>query len=367
MEKFKIERRIRRARCLVAFWESGELVLQNYLTNKQTVIAPPMARLLHELDDYLCEVSVIERFGNIPHAKDLVYRLLAQDVLVIEGSSLDRKEQLLDETWKWGHEARFFHYSTQHVCYEADLDVQRENLVQLARHVRPPPPFKDYGRSDVELPGSFDERAGGLWDVLRNRRTRRSYARQAISLQDFSTLLLWTWGYTHLIIDPQVGQYVLKTSPSGGARHPTEVYPVVLRVDGIEPSIYHYSVRCHALERIRKGFFEDLVVRLCAHQEWVRDAAAVFFMTAVVGRNMWKYDHARAYRVLQLETGHLGQTFHLVCTNLGLAPFTMAATLDGEIERELCLDGVSETPTYTAVVGIPAERLEGKSPPTAPL
>ncbi len=367
MEKPKIERRIRRARCLVAFWEGGELVLQNYLTNKQTVIAPPMAQLIHELDDYLGEASAVERFGSIPHAKDLVDRLLAQDVLVIEGSSLDRKERLLDERWKWGHEARFFHYSTQHVCYEADLEVQRRNLVRLACQVSPPSPFKDYGRSDVELPGSFDDRAGELWDALRTRRTRRSYTRQAISLQDFSTLLLWTWGRTHLITDPKVGQYVLKTSPSGGARHPTEVYPVVLRVDGVEPGIYHYSVRRHGLELIRMGCFEDLVVRLCAHQEWVRDAAAIFFMTAVVGRSMWKYDNARAYRVLQLETGHLGQTFHLVCTNLGLAPFTMAATLDGEIERELVLDGVSEIPTYTAVVGVPAERLEGRSPPTDPL
>jgi len=78
-------------------------------------------------------------------------------------------------------------------------------------------------------------------------------------------------------------------------------------------------------------------------------------MTAAVSRNMWKYDHARAYRVLLLETGHLGQTFHLVCTKLGLAPFTTAATLDPEIERELSLDGVSETPTYTAAVGIPAK------------
>jgi SagB-type dehydrogenase family enzyme len=168
-------------------------------------------------------------------------------------------------------------------------------------------------------------------------------------------LLLWTWGKTRLITDPEVGQHVLKTSPSGGARHPTEVYPVVLRVEGVEPGIYHYSVRRHDLELLRSGFLEDLVVRLCAHQAWVRDAAAVFFMTAVVDRNMWKYDHSRAYRVLQLETGHLGQTFHLVCAKLGLAPFTTAATLDDQIEQELGLDGVSETPTYAAAVGVPAE------------
>ena len=75
--------------------------------------------------------------------------------------------------------------------------------------------------------------------------------RQAIPFEDFSILLLWTWGHTHLLTDPQVGQYVLKTSPSGGARHPTEVYPVVLRVDGVEPGLYHYSVKNHGLELLR--------------------------------------------------------------------------------------------------------------------
>lgn len=76
-------------------------------------------------------------------------------------------------------------------------------------------------------------------------------------------------------------------------------------------------------------------------------------MTAVVGRSMWKYKQAQAYRVLQLDAGHLGQTFHLVCTALGLAPFTTAATDEPEIERELGIDGVNELAVYAAAFGMP--------------
>lgn len=94
-------------------------------------------------------------------------------------------------------------------------------------------------------------------------------------------------------------------------------------------------------------------MRLCANQVWTRDAAAVCFMTAVVGRSMWKYKQAQAYRVLQLDAGHLGQTFHLVCTALGLAPFTTAATDEPEIERELGIDGVNELAVYAAAFGMP--------------
>jgi hypothetical protein len=44
----------------------------------------------------------------------------------------------------------------------------------------------------------------------------------------------------------------------------------------------------------------------------------------------------------------------LVCTRLGLGPFTTAATRNRAIERELGLDGVSEIVVYTAAVGVPA-------------
>ena len=45
--------------------------------------------------------------------------------------------------------------------------------------------------------------------------------------------------------------------------------------------------------------------------DFVRNAAALFLMTAVFRRTMWKYHLARAYRVVLLDAGHLCQTFCL--------------------------------------------------------
>lgn len=206
----------------------------------------------------------------------------------------------------------------------------------------------------IELPGSFDDEPGEPWATLRERRTRRAFANASLPLDAFSRVLLWTWGRTDERTDPELGRYILKTSPSGGARHPIEVYPLVLRVDGIEPGFYHYSVERHALDPLRAGSFADLAVELCRGQPWVRDAGALFLMTAVLERSMWKYRCGHAYRVLLLDAGHLGQTFHFVCTRLGLAPFTTAATDDRAIERELGLDGVSEIALYTAAACVTA-------------
>jgi SagB-type dehydrogenase family enzyme len=88
-------------------------------------------------------------------------------------------------------------------------------------------------------------------------------------------------------------------------------------------------------------------------QEHARQAAALFLMTAVFPRSMWKYRFARAYRVVTLDAGHLCQTLCLTATFLGLAPFCTAALKDTLIEKDLGLDGITESVMYVAGVGVP--------------
>jgi hypothetical protein len=53
-----------------------------------------------------------------------------------------------------------------------------------------------------------------------------------------------------------------------------------------------------------------------------------------------------------LEAGHFCQTFCLVATWLGLAPFCTAALYDEKIERDLDLSA-DEAVLYAAGVGVP--------------
>jgi nitroreductase len=55
--------------------------------------------------------------------------------------------------------------------------------------------------------------------------------------------------------------------------------------------------------------------------------------------------------VVLLDAGHLGQTFHLVCTALGLGPFTSSGLRESAIEDALGLDGITEVPIYAAATG----------------
>jgi len=169
-----------------------------------------------------------------------------------------------------------------------------------------------------------------------------------------ASLLFFTWGVTGYLEDSIFGRLPLKTSPSSGARHPIEVYVLCMHVEGLQPGLYHYSPRTHRLKIIRH--IDRVRVRgaqYCAGQDWVMGASALFIMTALFSRAMWKYPVPRAYRTVLLDAGHLCQTFCLVATWLNLSPFCTMALNDSLIEKDLEIDGIAESVVYVAGVGMP--------------
>ena len=323
-------------------------------------MSPAIVELLSALDVPVTSSAIAAQYPRVPDLAAIVDRLHAADLLLTVGSPAEEADAAVARTWRWGHAARFFHFETRRVRFEEDVAREDAALLVHAREEPPPAPLLERGGDRLILPGGFGELEGSLWNALRSRRTVRAYRRIPLDLETFARVVLWTWGATRIVDDPPIGRHILRTSPSGGARHPIEVYPLVLRVDGVAPGIYHYRVADHALESIGGNADADVAIKLCANQSWVGDAAAIFLMTAVLTRSMWKYSQDHAYRVVHLDAGHLGQTFHLVCTALGLAPFTTGALDHLAIETALGLDGISEVPLYAAAVGVP------KAPPGAP-
>ena len=115
------------------------------------------------------------------------------------------------------------------------------------------------------------------------------------------------------------------------------------KVDGLAAGLYHFDAASHDLTLVKPGVTRADLVRYSAGQDYFGDAAVMVFMTAMFGRTMWRYASPRAYRTVHIELGHLGQTFCLLATALGLAPFTTMALSEAAIERDLSLDGVNES------------------------
>jgi SagB-type dehydrogenase family enzyme len=183
------------------------------------------------------------------------------------------------------------------------------------------------------------------------RKTQREFSSTPVKLEAIAELLRLVWGVQGYLYSPRFGKMLRKTSASGGARHPIEVYLMALRVRGLRPGLYHYHPYGHHLTLIKGDVTPEKAWLYCARQHYVKKAAALFIMTAVFERTMWKYRHPRAYRTVLLDAGHLGQTFYLVATWLGLAPFCTAALKDTLIDTDLGLDGISESVIYVSGFG----------------
>jgi SagB-type dehydrogenase family enzyme len=186
--------------------------------------------------------------------------------------------------------------------------------------------------------------------VLLARRTSRRYSSSPVTLKELSSILALSAGVQQWARTAD-GDVPLKTSPSGGARHPIECYVVVRDVTGLKPAIYHYAADRHLLERIGQRVPVERMRAYVPQSGYFAKASVMVFFTAVFARQIWRYPYSRAYRAALIEAGHVCQTFLLTATSLGLAPYCVMGLADTLIEDDLGIDGITESVLYCAGVG----------------
>ena len=200
-------------------------------------------------------------------------------------------------------------------------------------------------------------------DLLARRVTCRNFARErALPLAHFAAVLYRAFGARALNDYAPGFQVMKKGAPSAGALHPTEAYVLVQHVEGIAAGLYHYHPVDHALEPMRTlepDAAAALARRCVASQAYFVDAHAIVFATSRLRRQSWKYrNHAKAYRALILDIGHLSQTLYLAATELGLGAFITAAINEVDIEQALGLDPLEEAPLAVSGFGFRAATCE---------
>jgi len=153
-----------------------------------------------------------------------------------------------------------------------------------------------------------------------------------------------------------------KNSPSAGGLHPVEAYLLVQHVEGVEPGLFHYRPDTHALEPLKALSPDEArehASLFVARQPWFVDAHVQVILAARFQRNFWKYrNHAKAYRAVILDAGHLSQMQYLAATELGLGAFITAAINEGDIEDAFGLDPMQEGVLAVTGFGWRGERME---------
>jgi len=204
--------------------------------------------------------------------------------------------------------------------------------LEEVREVAASPPPQEMALPQPRLQGEVS-----LEETLTRRRSVRSFTEEELTLEEISQLLWAAQGLT--------AAWGGRTAPSAGALYPLEVY--VATPNGF----YHYvpqgrKVIIQSQDDLRLKIWE-----VALKQDAIREAAAVFVITAVYERTAKKYG-ARAERYVKLEAGHACQNILLQAVALNLGAVPIGAFYDDQVQAVLSLPTDHE-PLYLIPVGRP--------------
>ena len=208
--------------------------------------------------------------------------------------------------------------------------------------------YKDYAESPkIDLPSFDPSRPMSLDQTLKQRKSIRQFQPRSISKGQLS-YLLWASTGIHRVEDG----YAFRTAPSAGALYPIETYVVANSVRTIEAGLYHYSIRNHQLEQLRRNDLRQHIATAARGQGMCASASAVFVWSALFERCKWKYGQ-RAYRYIYLDAGHIAENLALAAVSLNLGSCEIGALYDEQANEIVDVDGVEESVIYMAAVGVP--------------
>jgi SagB-type dehydrogenase family enzyme len=190
-----------------------------------------------------------------------------------------------------------------------------------------------------------------LGDVIARRRSRRDFGCEPVAADALAALLNAGYGVTGALQLPEDHPPVsVRAVPSGGALYPLELYAAALRVDGIEPGLYHFDPLFPCLEVVRPSLTEEEIAALSTYPAVASSCAVLLLIAGIFGRSRFKYA-LRGYRFALLEAGHVAQNIVLAAAALRLAAVPLGAFYDRRADAFLGLDGVNESTLYTIAVG----------------
>lgn len=340
-------------------WHADQLVWHDTLTHRRFAIGEEADTVLRCFSTWQ-PLSRLNKVANDDaHAQFLIAiadRLRAAEVLITWQSARHRVEDANQDAWRrWGRLVALFHNETRNLRGQRFIttDAEQERLRDRLDH-EPPPPVCHELVTPLRVP--LAETDAAVWartdfqDVLSHRRSTRRFSGEPVPFEAISALLRRAGGITE-IHEPT--QTAFKTSPSGGGRHPTEIYLHAHGVSGLRAGLYHLNTRRAELELVGPPQEPDTLVRLLGDQDWVAESGCLVFFTSVLARSTWKYSTPRTYRMLHLDVGHLSQTVYLLAAALGLGATFTAAIQDEKLEDLLGIDATDELVMGCSVIGMP--------------
>lgn len=257
-------------------------------------VVPPSISLLSDCCTGKTPAALLD--NNIAHASITPVQLnsLCQRGL-LSTTPIDDTRSLTDLYHRYVFDYPFNDYAAAD-WRERDLELMQ----QYARVSAPPPPQSSFS-------GAFNVRLREFPSLQSDADGCARGVAAAGELDRLAFVLKFTFGATG-VVRSRFLDCIRRTSPSGGARHPTDAFVEVGSSSAeLESGLYAYDATTHAL------IWLD-------HCRTPTASASRFVLSirSTVERAMWRYRDERAYRPVLIDIGHIVETLRVVSTAVGL-------------------------------------------------
>ena len=200
------------------------------------------------------------------------------------------------------------------------------------------------------LPAPLSESNVTVEEALRNRRSHRSFLKDAIPADALSCILWAAYGVTLSLPEYYQSRGGYKTAPSAGGTYPLEVYALAGNVKDIEQAVYKYIPEGHKLVRKINRDVRDDLCHAALNQDMIRIAPACLLFSAVFERTTRRYGRRGYERYVCADLGHAAQNVYLQAEALHLGTCAIGAFDDLQV-REVIKLPKEEEPLYIMPVG----------------
>ena len=235
--------------------------------------------------------------------------------------------QAEDGAHRWEFHDRLFHMRSRAGFHDAMVGPS----FRFAESEQPLPLYKPIdGRSfdaDIHIPlepcDALCQAPYPLQKAFSERASRRVFADKPVSVDRLSALL-----YLSCRVRREHGkgddaksyETSNRPSPSGGGCHSLEVYLLVRRCDGLDPGVYHYDPKNHALNGVNAPHRVRQI--MLTQTKYLNGSGRLPDVLMVIssrfGRVNWKYQ-SMSYATVLKDAGALVQTLYLNCEQLRLS------------------------------------------------
>jgi SagB-type dehydrogenase family enzyme len=335
----------------------------NSALTKRYYLSPIMAAILclftngAYVDDVYEQLKNLERFYYDDYLEALT-TLKSLGLLVSPTHSKHRFAIKVFQIWSkynW-FEAANYYISTYDYPFvdEKDVSYSSKDAKRMHGYFEEEPDFnrsKEYVNSNIDYKLPNIEKALESFDIPFQINYEIS---KSITQNDLEVICQVAFGKLRLRKSnnpDKIADIIRKTSPSGGSRHPTEGYIVILqKMEQLEAGIYHYSLNKNSLELLNTHIPDNIKDIFPGVFRSHFEPRVIFVLTSLFERNMYRYREPRTFRTIFIDVGHIAETIKILTTSLGLKYFAHTYMDEEKVENLLDLNKLQEGAIYSMVI-----------------